>query len=386
MKVLIAAPTYLPSRRANTLQVMKMAQALHGLGYEICVLVPERKAESEYPRDEIKKLYGLQSDLNIVWLPVKPNLRGYDYSIKIVKYFRRWGGDVLYTRLPQAAVFSSTLNLPTIFEIHDLPGGLTGPWLYRRFLQCSGSRRLVLITQALKADLNKQFGELLQSPSTVVAPDGVDLVRYENLPEPEDARRLLKESQGVQIPEGKFTAGYSGHFYPGRGLDHILAIASKIPDFTFLLIGGNPHDIDEIRSKVVARNLDNVIITGFIPNLNLPLYQAACNVLLMPYQKVVEASSGGDIAKYLSPMKMFEYLACGRVIIASDLPVLREVLNDQNSILLPANDIDAWVETILEISAASNRQKSLSEKSKNDALKYSWESRANKIFSGGWIA
>jgi glycosyltransferase involved in cell wall biosynthesis len=386
MKVLIAAPTYLPSRRANTLQVMKMAQALHGLGYEICVLVPDQGAESEYPRDEIKQLYGLQSDLNIVWLPVNPYLRGYDYSIKIVRYFRRWGGDVLYTRLPQAAAFGSALKLPTVFEIHDLPGGFMGSWLFRRFLQGSGSRRLVVITQALKADVEKQFGKLLQSPFAVVAPDGVDLVRYENIPAPEEARRSLRESQGVLIPEEKFTLGYSGHFYPGRGMDQILAVASKSPEFTFLLIGGNHQDIDVIRSEVSVRALDNIIITGFIPNLNLPLYQAACNVLLMPYQEVVEASSGGDIAKYLSPMKMFEYLACGRVVIASDLPVLREVLNDQNSILLHSNDVDAWVEAISDISTDSLRQKSLSERSKNDAMKYSWESRVEQILSGEWLA
>jgi len=93
---------------------------------------------------------------------------------------------------------------------------------------------------------------------------------------------------------------------------------------SFLLAGGEPEDVAALREKSANLGLSNVILTGFIPNADLPIYQAACDILLMPYQSQVAASSGGDIARYLSPMKLFEYLACGKPILSSDLPVLRE--------------------------------------------------------------
>ena len=108
-------------------------------------------------------------------------------------------------------------------------------------------------------------------------------------------------------------------------------------------------------------------------------YQAACDILLMPYQHKVSASSGGDIVKFLSPMKLFEYLACGRAILSSDLPVLREVLNSQNAILLPADDSAAWVAAIRELKANPEKRAALAAQAQADASDYSWEARAEQI-------
>ncbi|MEN8173739.1 MAG: glycosyltransferase, partial [Chloroflexota bacterium] len=140
-----------------------------------------------------------------------------------------------------------------------------------------------------------------------------------------------------------------------------------------------PADIERVRGDVKELMLDNVIVAGFIPNAELPLYQAASEILLMPYQHRVGASSGGDIARYLSPMKLFEYLACGRAIISSDLPVLREVLNASNALLLPANDIDAWINALLDLQENPDRREKLAQQAHFDAQQYSWQSRAEKI-------
>ena len=74
--------------------------------------------------------------------------------------------------------------------------------------------------------------------------------------------------------------------------------------------------------------IKNVHLTGFVPNEELPLYQAACDILLMPYEEAIAGSSGGDTARFASPMKAFEYMAAGRPILSSDLPVFREVLDE----------------------------------------------------------
>jgi len=127
--------------------------------------------------------------------------------------------------------------------------------------------------------------------------------------------------------------------------------------------------------------LKNVILTGFVPNAELPRYQAACDVLLMPYQRQVAASSGGDISRYLSPMKLFEYLACERPIVSSDLPVLREVLHAGNSILLPCDDTDAWVSALQKLEIDAGLRQRLATQARLDAQQYTWEARAEKILS-----
>ena len=250
--------------------------------------------------------------------------------------------------------------------------------MFRRYLKGRGAARLVVITRALADDLSREFG----APSsgrlnrlTLIAPDGVDLERYQDIPEPRAARKILLERNFMDspIPEGRFTAGYTGHLYQGRGVNQMLKMASRLPDITFLIIGGEAEQISQLRSTAASMDLKNVSVVGFIPNAELPLYQAACEALMMPYQDRVAASSGGDISRYLSPMKLFEYMACGRVILASDLPVLKEVLNAQNAILLPPDDIHEWVSALKRLQSHPERLKALASQARSDANNYSWE-------------
>ena len=381
MKILIAAPSYLPSRRANTLQVMKMAQAIQSNGHEVRTLVPDSEKEAKPDWEIIAQHYGLRHNLDIQWLSRGASFRNYDYGFKVIRHFHQWGGDILYTRLPQAAAWGSSLNVKTIFEVHDLPGGRMGPWLFRRFFRGSGAQRLVVISRALRDAIHNQIFPLPDPPFTLIASDGVDFSRYREVPSSHEARLSLQATSIPQLPVQNFTVGYTGHLYEGRGISLILDIAQHLPEFTFLLVGGDPPKVEEVKSEVSHRCLGNVILTGFIPNRELPLFQAACEVLLMPYQCEVAASSGGDIARYLSPMKLFEYLACGRVILSSDLPVLREVLDDSNSILLPPEDVGMWVQVLKVIRNDLPRQQVLGEQARKDSKRFTWKSRAERIFS-----
>jgi glycosyltransferase involved in cell wall biosynthesis len=367
IKIALIAPTYLPSRRANTIQVMKMAQAMTAIGHNVRVWVPASSQRGDVPWDDLAQHYGLEHRFDVRWLPTRPRLRRYDYGFATVRWARQWGADLIYTRLPQAAAIASMLGMGTIYEIHDLPQGSFGPWLFQRFLQGSGARRLVVITRALMDDL-----PLRDFTAVTIAPDGVDLARYAVVPKPPQARSELA------LPEG-FTVGYTGNLYSGRGEELIMALARCLPKMRFLLVGGAPEDLARLEEKIQSQGLKNIILTGFVSNTQLPAYQAACDVLLMPYQQRVAASSGGDIARYLSPMKLFEYLACGRAILCSDLPVLREVLNEGNAILLPPDDVNAWAAALMDLQVDTARYQALSFQARNDAQRYTWEARAEQI-------
>lgn len=386
MKIALVAPTELPARRANTIQVMKMAQAMAEAGHDIRVVSPSARMEdtmqdrSSRAWSHLEKLYGLNVQFPVEWLPAPPWMRRYDYGLSALRWARRWGADVIYTRLPQCAAIASYSGMKTIYEIHDFPGGFMAGWLLRWFLAGRGAVRLVVISRALAQDLADRFPIPSRPAFTLIAPDGVDLKRYEDLPVPPQARQCLPSEIGGHL--GEFVAGYTGHLYSGRGIEIILAMAEHLPEISFLIAGGDPEDVTRVRAQADSRGLKNVLLTGFVPNAELPLYQASCDVLLMPYQAQVAASSGGDIARYLSPMKLFEYMACDRAILSSDLPVLRETLSPEIAILLPPADIAAWVEAIQVLQSSPDKRRTLGEAARRAAGQYSWENRVRRILDG----
>ncbi len=402
MKIAVVAPTYLPSRRANTIQVMKVCQAMVILGHSVRLAVPlpremmdkilgqptlsHLNLDDKGGWEQIAEHYGLHERFDVEWLPSTFRWRSYDYAWRALNWARSWGAELMYTRHPQTAAFASLMGFPTVFELHDIPQRNTAQWLLRLFRMGKGAQRLVVISQNLALELNRHFKLPLPGSASfvMVAPDGVDLQRYAELPPPGEARRRLLSLSDMRptLPVEGFTAGYSGHLYPGRGIEVLLALAKNLPSLNFFIVGGEPAVVDSLRAEVKQAGLHNVFISGFVPNAHLPLYQAACEVLLMPYQRRVAASSGGDIAPYLSPMKDFEYLACGRVILSSDLPVLREVLNERNAILLPPEEANVWVETLRSVAEEPLRYTSLALQARRDSQRYTWESRMQRILDG----
>lgn len=397
MKIAVIAPTEIPARRANTLQVMKMSQAFHELGHQVITLVPSSSPGSNSDSDRERSWeslvhhYGLKHPLNIDWIIAHKNMRRYDFSWRALKRAQNWGSQIIYTRLPQTAAIASLTGFPIIFEIHDYPQGKIGPFLFRAFLNGRGARRLVVITRALNEDLSKNFQIPKAKNFTIIAPDGVDIERYQDLPDPLHARMQLSSnpsqsiSKNIRFSENfvsQFTAGYSGHLYPGRGTQLLLEMAVQLPHINFLIVGGEPPDVVRLQQAADQHNLKNFLLPGFIPNSELPSLQAACDVLLMPYQEKVSASSGGNIARYLSPMKLFEYMACQRAILSSNLPVLQEILNDQNAVLLPPKDVQSWVNAINQLQANPELCNRLAKKARQDVTQFTWQARAARILDG----
>jgi glycosyltransferase involved in cell wall biosynthesis len=389
MKIAIVAPTSIPAKQANTLQVMKMTQALVNIGNQVRLAVPD-DANSNGSVDRqwsnIAYHYGLSNEFQIDWLPANQKMRKYDYAWRAIQWAIRWEPDILYTRLPQAAAIGSQRGINTILEVHDFPRGKFGSRLFKWFLTGKGAIRMVVISKALATDLDKVYRAPIQP---LILPDGVDLIRYADVQTPSRSRAKLLpviepylDQSGSHFSAEKFTVGYTGHLYPGRGLQLILDIAERLKDMNFIIAGGESKDALRLRDAAQKQRLTNVTITGFIPNAELPLFQAACDVFLMPYQRQVAASSGGDISNYLSPMKLFEYLACGRPICSSDLPVLREILSDEIAVLLPPEDVNGWVSAVQNLRENPNYWAELANKSRRIGEQYSWESRAKKILEG----
>ena len=366
MNIAAIAGSTIPSDTANSLQVMKACQALVQLGHEVTLFVPGSKSKAV----NLQEHYGLHSEFPIEWL-ASPSRRRFAWDA--VHRARSGGHDLIYSWFPQSAVFGLLGGLPVVFEIHIQPTGFFGPLWHRGFVLVRGRKRLAAITRALVDLLRRDFGMPLSDQEVVIAPNGVDLERFASLPDPVTARRR------TGLPEAP-TVMCTGHLYEGRGADLFLTLAKLFPHARFVWVGGRPDDIRTWKQRAEA---DNITFTGFIPNRELPLYQAAADILLLPYGRSIMGSSGtADSARVASPMKMFEYMAAGGAIVSADLPVIREVLNEKNAAFCEPGDLHSWQTTLEALLQDEIRRRKLGEQAKRDAQVYTWRARAERILNG----
>jgi glycosyltransferase involved in cell wall biosynthesis len=373
MRIAVFSTARVPSRTANSIQVLKVCQAFQDIGHAVRLWLPGASPDINWPA--LAAWYGVRGPMDITWCASARPLRRYDYAFRSVSQAKGWRADVYYTWPLQVAALTSLGGLPTALEVHDRPQGSLGPLLMRLFLGGRGARRLLPITEAMRARLEKDY-RIPRRPGLVeVAPMGVDLERYRQLPDPIQARRDLG------WPE-TFTVGYTGHLYSGRGIDLILQLASRKPQASFVLAGGEPLDVQRWSAEAERLRLKNVAFLGFVDNARLPGIQAACDVLVMPYAQKIAVSGGGNTAAFASPMKVFEYLATGRPVMASDLPVFREVLTDDNAVLLPPGDTAAWEAALSALQADASRRKALGEQGRREAARHTWAERARRSLEG----
>lgn len=370
MRVVYISNSTIPSRAANSLHVMKMCQALRQLGHDVELIAKKPHPPSAGPVD-LWHHYGISDPFPIHLLRPTARLHRTVYAFRAVLRAKRTRADVVYTRNYIAAPLAAWSGLQTIYEAHGLQNDHPRRLCYRLLWRSRQRHRFVTITRALAEDFRRAFPSQLGDSVIEVLPDAVDLERFEGLLGSSAART------SVGWPE-RLTVGYAGHLYPGRGVDLLLDLAEQLPEWRFSVMGGTDADVDRYRGEVARRRLANVHLLGFIPNAELPRYLAACDVLAMPHQRAVSAADGGNIAAWTSPMKMFEYLATGRLILASELPVLREVLNDANAVLCSPDDLSDWVAALQRADADPAWRHALADQARLDAERYTWRARAER--------
>lgn len=368
MRILYVSGSYVPSRRASSIHVMRMCAALARQGHEV-VLVTKLSAERQ--EDGIADdfdFYGVAPAFRLEKVP-RPMHRG--GGLRFLHGVLRLEAagpafDLCYCREPLAAWRLARRGRPVIFEAHGLPDGGWNRWVHRRLLAQPMLRRLVVISAALR----DRFADLGLTPAgaeVVVAHDAADPVAVAP-PAPPDGRPTR--------------LGYVGHLYPGRGIELLLALAGLLPACELHVIGGAEADLARRRA---ANPPANVVFHGFVAPARLAELYGTLDVLLMPYQsRVVVAGGRSDTSAWMSPMKLFEYMATGRPIVASDLPVLGEILTDQeNALLVPPADLDAWRDAVVRLIEEPALGRRLGETARRQQIDHhSWDARARAVLEG----
>lgn len=231
------------------------------------------------------------------------------------------------------------------------------------------AEKIITVTEALKQRFREKG---FQADSILVAPDAVDLTLFDPPVTKDDARERLG------LPRDAHIVGYMGRLKTmgmEKGLTTILDALEQLPDPPRLLaVGGASEDREEYQEAASARHLNGkTLFIERVPQEKLALYQKACDVLLMPFPNLEH------YAYYMSPLKMFEYMASGRPIIASDLPSVREILNKENAVLVPPEDAEALARAIEDLLNDPEKAERLAKRARKDVEAHTWEQRAEKI-------
>lgn len=372
MQIAVITTSQVPSITANSIQVMKVCQSYSQLGHDVTLIVPGKKT-SDW--DEISRIFGINTKFSIKYIRSQKSLRRYDFSLisGLHILFKKY--DLVHTWLPQIAMIAGLLGRPYIMELHGMPTGNAGPKLYNKILFSHHKKKFLCITNALKTMYEDEYSFSFKDSEILIAPNGVVLEPYQNISD----LSKLKIDLGLR---DSFTAVYTGHLYEGRGMNLLVDIAKKMHKVKFLWVGGRDDDVIFWKNYIQKNAIQNIILTGFIENKYIPTYQSIGDVLLMPYEIKIAGSSGGNSVDFCSPMKMFEYMAAGKPIISSDLPVLHEVLNEKNAIFCQYNDVDQWVDAINLIKSDPDLGLRLGNQASVDVEQYSWIQRAKKSLDG----
>lgn len=361
--------SYIPSRYANSIQIMKMAEAYAANDVDVTlrVLFPIRSwlknRNSDEFAEDIWTYYGVDQSFRIRRLL---NMR-VDLNALISPYLTRRGhADVVISRSIKAAVRLINLGVPTVYEGHDFLRDQSNSSFSMLIQQKASPSFLGLV--AISHSLANAYWEAgFPTEKMLVAHDGVNVKRFQIDRSLEHIRRKLG------IAEGKTVVFYSGHLYARRGIEEILASAVALPHLEFYFLGGHDKDVKWRQQQAVDASLTNVHFLGFVRNNQVPLYLAAADILLMPYSEEIATTC-------MSPLKMFEYMAAGKGIVASDLPHIREVLCDyDNAILATPDDANALISAIKRLAEDTELRQKLGAKALQDVAQYDWNARAHNI-------
>lgn len=360
----IEAPT---DRNASGIQIFHTCEALGRLGHDIELIVLNRRSRLQtdpFVYFGVEKVFRVKTlwsaaDLVPAWLfrgrlGMRLEILAQLVSAKLYLLPRQ--GGVLYTREPLATAFFKD----AVLEVHTLPESMGGAskWAHRR------ARRLITISEGLQ---RKLVACGISGSGVLVAPDGVDLAAYKTEMPKAEARRRLSLPPGMQI------VVYTGRISSRRGLD-VLAEAA-------VLLGGSVHIYvvggAEMGSEAFLRTLEdipNFHVMGYRPHQEIPVWQRAADILVLPSK-----ASDPILREYTSPMKLFEYMAAERPIVSSDLPSVREVLDESCAAFFSPGDAQALADRIEGCLQDPRASEEYARKARLTVEGYTWQTRAERI-------
>ena len=374
MRLVYFSASNIPSRDANAVHVMKVAEAFGEIGVDLTLF----SARGDDTIADPEAYYGIARDrFSLRRLP-RPRIRILGALLLARRMMRaaaeRPPPDAFYGRNPFALALAarSWPGVPFAYEAHMLPQSSVHAASERWLLGQRNCCGLVVISKGLADDYRLAMRRVLE-PS----PGGQ---RIHVLC---DAATLPSAPAGgapLHWPgrSGVLQVGFVGSLFPGKGAEMLVRLAEVLPDADFHIVGGTSGDIERLKPGPPPSNL---WFHGYRPPGNLGPYYDRFDIVLAPLGRRVSLQGGrGDISRWTSPLKIFEALAHGKPLVASDLPVIREVLqHSATALLVPPDDVAAWRAALERLRDPGLRSRIASAGHKLFEQHYTWKGRARAI-------
>ncbi|MBA3887317.1 MAG: glycosyltransferase family 4 protein [Acidobacteria bacterium] len=414
MRITYFADIRFPLERANGIQTMETCHALAVRGHHVTLAV---RPDTRKPARDPYAFYGLprHERLRIEVAPVSgPAMArrlGY-LAFAAGRGMGRGRADVLFTRdLGVASMmlgFPRALRPPVVYESHgyapdvasalpDLVATATRPSRSKLRRLTSREARVwrdaegyVTITRGLADELARRHGPRdriavvpdgarIRPPGGSSTPDGRATPDRSVKPAPahDEGGQTSNFAKNGDLTPPPGVVGYAGHLYAWKGVDVLLRALARVPAARGLIVGGHGVEPDLGRLKAQAEELgiaERVTFTGLVEPEQVPAYLERSDVLALPNPESAISTH------FTSPLKLFEYMAAGRAIIASDLPAIREVLRHEvHALLVPPGDAEALgaaIERLLGDRVLAGR---LAAAAQQTVVDYGWDRRAERL-------
>lgn len=363
MNIVYIAKASIPSTSANSVHVMKISEAFDKLTEKFSLIIPAPNGKDV---TEGFGYYGVRKfKIKMVSICKKPGIRSrYGFACKSMIQALRLHAEIIITRDPIVAFLGIVFHKQVVLDLHGDLAHLCGRayrmirWKY--FVE-NERLHLVMISEGLKQYYIDEYG--VNPKLITVLPDGYTAENFGKI-----EKRAILQNESLNI-------GYCGSFLKGKGLGIIQRLTLEDENNIYHLYGGSRETAEK---EAGGKFSSNTIFHGHIPNALVPEALNEQDILLLPNQ-VQLVCMGEDIGKVTSPIKMFEYMASGRVVVASDIPVLREVLTEENSYLVSAENVEEWKKIIQYINVHREEAVMKTKKAEEDVLQFTWEKRAEKM-------
>lgn len=382
MRLLYLADIRFPLERANGIQTMETCHALARRGVRVVLRV---RPDSSDPARDPFAYYGLprlpELAIETAAAPPRPaSLRRLTYLA--TSWLRAVTGpwDVVLTRdlgmaaalarVPRAErpalVYESHGFAPAVHdEMHAMLSDGREASDRKRARLLAREQRVwrradgyVTITRALASELVTRFGV---RPRLAVIPDGARVSGERRPPRPMSSPPVI---------------AYAGHLYPWKGVNVLIDALARLPHTRGLIVGGHPGEPDLAQCRALAERLgagDRITFTGLLPPAEVAARLASADILVLPNPPLRISQS------YTSPLKLFEYMASARPIVASDLPAIREILDEQSAVLVTPGHGAALAEGIQRVIDEPRLARRLADAAARRAAEYSWDARAARL-------
>lgn len=370
------SPSSIPSKSANSIHVLLQCEAFSKLGYKVKLYFRRSIKSKKQTKLYIKNDRGINLndiELKSIYSPVDLATSLFITLRALPSLFIDKKNLIISRNLYTSYLISVIFRRKFFFETHQIEYGFR-KILQRKILQSNTAITIVIsskLSYLLKQHYKQNFKRMIVMP---------DAARSGIVPiESSKRRRSLEKLLKLSLIKYTSICGYFGHLYKGRGIELIINLAKNRKSSLFIICGGTLDDINKFKKE---NNLKNLIFLGYKSHEFVINIMRMVDILLMPYQsKVSIGVKGHDTSRWMSPMKMFEYLASGVPLISSNLPVLKEVLKHKvNSLLVNPSNTSEWLEAI---NSLEKDQKLANDISRNAHKiykeEYTWTKRAEKL-------